>query len=118
MGKKHWLGSGGGAAAADLGDEAVDAALVAGEAHRHHREHVIAGRPRHLALLAVYELVAVDPGVARPREEDLISHLVAARQRVGLLCGRLLRWRHRDARSSRQESARDVKNGLLTLTQN
>ena len=38
--------------------------------------------PRHLALPAVHELVAVGKGLARPREEHLLAHLVAARQRL------------------------------------
>ena len=35
----------------------------------------------HLGLLAVHELVAARKGLARPREEDLLAHRVAARQR-------------------------------------
>ena len=71
----------GAARAADLGDEALDVVLVAGETHRHAVALVrleISGPRRHLALLAVYELVAVRKGMARPREEDLVAHCVDA----------------------------------------
>ena len=73
-------------AAADVVRVAVDCALVAGEEHGHALALVALGRggPRHLALLAVLELVAAREGVALPRVVDLLSYRVAARQ---------LRWR-------------------------
>ena len=74
-----------GAEAADLGEVAFDEALVAGEAHDHmlaRLAHVeclaYSAGPRHLALLAVDELVAVGKGLALPRVEHLLAHLVAA----------------------------------------
>ena len=58
-------------------------ALVAREAHSHALALVglPSNGPHHLALLAVHDLVAVGKGVARPRVEDLVAHLVTARQR-------------------------------------
>ena len=81
-------GSGGGAEAADLGEPAFDAALVAGEEHRDVRvQFVASGRPHHLALPAVHELVAVGKGLAPPREEHLLAHRVPARQRLRARAG-------------------------------
>ena len=79
-------GAVGGCAAAltaDLAGEASDRALVAGEAHPHALapEALGSGGPHHLALLAVLEPVAVLEGLTRPREVDLLSNRVAARQR-------------------------------------
>ena len=81
-------GGGGGVEAADLGEEAVDPALVAGEEHLHARALVAleGGGPHHLAPLAVHELVvprvwAVVKGLARPLVVHLVSHLVPARER-------------------------------------
>ena len=72
--------------AADHAEVQRKAALVAGEEHT----YAIAlnaperGGTRHLALPAVHELVALLKAVAAagPRIEYLISHLVAARQRL------------------------------------
>ena len=77
-------GSRGGAGAADLGEEEVDDALVAGEENVHALALVAlaSARPLHLALLAVHDLVAIIPGMARPRVEHLLAHCVAARQRL------------------------------------
>ena len=62
---------------------AVDVALVAGEEHAHALALVAASAgPRHLALLAVHELVAVQNDLARPRVEHLLAQRVAARQRL------------------------------------
>ena len=70
VGAQVWVG-----AAADLGEVAVDRALVAGEPHR----QALASRgPKHLALLAVLDPVAVLDGLARPREVDLLAYRVAA----------------------------------------
>eukprot|EP00964_Phaeocystis_antarctica_P083625 scaffold52613_cov55-Phaeocystis_antarctica.AAC.2 len=75
-------GSGGGAEAADLGEDAGDPALVAGEAHAHALVPILAiAGPHHLTLLAVHDLVAVRNGLARLRVEHLLAHRVAARQR-------------------------------------
>eukprot|EP00964_Phaeocystis_antarctica_P112756 scaffold76866_cov56-Phaeocystis_antarctica.AAC.7 len=72
----------GGAEAADLGEEAVDVALVAGEKDVHARVLFLASAgPRHLAPLAVHQCRAIVQGLARPRVEHLLAHLVAARQR-------------------------------------
>ena len=90
----NWGGGyGGGAEAAYIGEEALDAARVAGEAHRHALALVClnSGGPHHLALLAVHELVAVRNGVACPREEDLVADLVAARQRRWRIAAHLRR---------------------------
>ena len=74
-----------GGQAGDRGEEEVDTALVAGEeqwhAHALTLDALESGGPLHLALLAVHELVAARSGLARPREEHLLAHLVAARQR-------------------------------------
>ena len=43
--------------------------------------------PRHLALLAVHNLVAVCKGLTLPHEKDLLAHLVAAWQRRQSTCG-------------------------------
>ena len=53
-------GVGGGAEAADRGEVEIEQALVAREAHLHALAFVglDSGGPRHLALLAVYDLVA------------------------------------------------------------
>ena len=53
-------GVGGGAEAADRGEVEFEQALVAREAHLHALAFVglDSGGPRHLALLAVYDLVA------------------------------------------------------------
>ena len=71
------------AAAADLVAVAVYRALVAGEEHGHALALVVLARrgPHHLALLAVLEPVATLEGLTRPREVDLLTHRVAARQR-------------------------------------
>ena len=95
--------SGGGAEAADLGGPAADVALVAWEEHAYALATIAIGRdapppccqshvdalvvlefggPNHLALLAEYEPVAAPKGLAIPREEHLLAHLVAARQRL------------------------------------
>ena len=86
----------GGGAAADLvevPEVAADRALVAGEAHSHALD--AGGGPHHLALLAVHDPVAVLEGLTRPREVDLLSYRVAARQRrrrlVAYLCDQYLR---------------------------
>ena len=83
-----WWGAAGGlcaaAAAADRVEEDLDyRALVAGEEHGHALALVALGSrgPHHLALLAVLELVAILEAVTRPREVDLLSYRVAARQR-------------------------------------
>ena len=71
------------AAAADRVEGALDLALVAGEAHGHALalEALGNGGPHHFALLAVLEPVAVPKGLTHPREVDLLSYRVAARQR-------------------------------------
>ena len=85
------------AAAADLVEVAAGRALVAGEEHAHALALVaLAGEgPHHLALLAVHDPVAVLEGLTRPREVDLLSYRVAARQRrrrlVAYLCDQYLR---------------------------
>ena len=68
---------------ADLAEVAADRALVAGEEHFHALAPVaLASRgPQHLALLAVHDQAAVLEDVALPREVDLLSYRVAARQR-------------------------------------
>ena len=59
LGAGEVCGSGGGAEVADLGKGTFDAALIAGEEHVHVRvQFVASGGPRHLALLAVHELVS------------------------------------------------------------
>ena len=80
------------AAAADLVEEALDP-LVAGEEHSHTlvRRVVISRGPHHLALLAVLELVAALEALTHPREVDLLSDRVAARQRRWWLAAYLLR---------------------------
>ena len=101
-GAQAGLGSGGGAAV-DLGGPAADVALVAWEEHAYALATIAIGRdapppccqsqvdalvvlefggPNHLALLAKYEHVAATKGLAIPREEHLLAHLVAARQRL------------------------------------
>ena len=94
------------AAAADLVEEAVYLDLVAGEAHLHVLALVVyfARRgARHLALLAVHEPVAILEGLTRPREVDLLSYRVAARQRrwrlAAYLCEREVQARRRFAYS-------------------
>ena len=83
MWKQAGDGSGGGAEAADLGEDAVDAALVAGEQHRQARALLLVlacAGPHHLALLALHELVScafVLKRPARPRVEQLLPHLEA-----------------------------------------
>ena len=81
------------AAAADRVEGAAYHALVAGEAHVHALALVAPGRggPRHLALLAVLDPVAILDGLTRPREVDLLSCRVAARQRRWRLAAYLLR---------------------------
>ena len=79
-------GAAGGCAAAltaDLVEVAFDRVLVAGEAHFHALSlaALAGGGPHHLALLAVHDPVAVLEGLTRPREVDLLSYRVAARQR-------------------------------------
>ena len=84
MGRVREGQRGGGAEAADRVEEATDDARVAGEDHLHTLALVllaIAG-PRHLALLSPHDLVAVWIGLARPHEEHLLAHRVAARQRL------------------------------------
>ena len=68
---------------ADLAKVAADRALVAGEEHFHALAHVALERlgPHHLALFAVHDPAAVLEDVALPREVDLLSYRVAARQR-------------------------------------
>ena len=77
-------GSGGGAEAADRGEEEAGGVLDAGEEHIHALALVAlgSGGPPHLALLAVHDLVATRKGIVRPRVEDLLAHLVAARLRL------------------------------------
>ena len=66
------------AAAAHVVEDAVDLALVTGEAHG----HALAGSlgAHYLALLAVLDLVAILEGLTCPREVDVLSDRVAARQ--------------------------------------
>ena len=83
VGRRWGRGGGGGAEAADSGEVAFDVGFVAGEERAHALAPVrhVSGGPHHLALLAVHELVAFRNGLASPRVEHLLAHLVAARQR-------------------------------------
>eukprot|EP00964_Phaeocystis_antarctica_P060571 scaffold36118_cov61-Phaeocystis_antarctica.AAC.2 len=96
-----WDASGGGAGAADPGEEHTEVGRVAWEVHDH--VPLARGRPRHLALLAVHEPVAARKGKARPHVEHLLAHLVAARERRRWVthCRLLPAWRHSKALSWR-----------------
>ena len=84
------------AAAADRVEVAFDRTLVAEEAHGHAlAPELLAGRwPHHLALLAVLEPAAALEGLTRPREVDLLSYRVAARQRWWRLAAQLCAHTH------------------------
>ena len=71
------------AAAVDLVEVAAYRALDPREAHGHALVLVALERrwPQHLALLALLEPLAILEGLTRPREVDLLSYRVAARQR-------------------------------------
>ena len=79
VGSCGWAVRGGGGA--DRVEGALDRVRVAGEAHGHALAPLERRWPHHLALLAVHEPVAALEGLTRPREVDLLSYHVAARQR-------------------------------------
>ena len=67
----------------DLGEEAVDAALVAVVEHIHALVLVLTtAGPCHLALQAVHDLAAAGKSFVRPRVKHLLAQRVAARQRL------------------------------------
>ena len=83
LGQRGAVGGCAAALAADLAEVAFDRALVAGEEHGHALAPKALERrwPHHLALLAVLKPAAILEFVALPREVDLLSYRVAARQR-------------------------------------
>ena len=77
--------------AAEVREEAIDGALVSGEAHSHALADVVLDSvwPDDLALLAVRKFVAILKRLVRARVVQLVAGLVTARRRAGFPVGAL-----------------------------